>query len=54
MQALAVPVIDAAALAHKLAESCLGLALSHSRRAYPEPLVRKPELISALIGVVQN
>jgi allantoin racemase len=51
MQALPVPIIDATALAYKLAESCLGLALSHSRRAYPEPLVRKAGLISILAGV---
>jgi allantoin racemase len=53
-QALPVPIIDATALAYKLAESCLGLALSHSRRAYPEPLVRKADLISALVGVAQT
>jgi allantoin racemase len=53
-QALPVPIIDAVALSYKLAESCLRLALSHSRRAYPEPQVRKADLISALIGVAQT
>lgn len=47
---LSVPVIDPARLALKLAESFLGLGLSQSRRSWPEPQLRKPELISALVA----
>ena len=45
---LPVPVVDPVALTVKLAESFLGPGLSQSRRAWPEPQVRKPELIAAL------
>jgi allantoin racemase len=48
--ALPVPAVDPTALVYKLAETFLGLGLSHSRRAYPEPLVCKPALVSALAG----
>lgn len=47
---LCVPVIDPVALSLKLAESFLGLGLSQSRRAWPEPQVRKPDLVAALIA----
>jgi len=47
---LPVPVIDPLPLALKLAESFLGLGLSQSRRAWPEPQLRKPELIAALVA----
>jgi allantoin racemase len=49
---LTVPVIDPLLLTLKLAESFLGLGLAQSRRAWPEPQVRKPELVSALAAVV--
>lgn len=45
---LAVPVVDPLALVLKLAESLDGLGLSHSRRAYPAPEVRKNVLIESL------
>lgn len=47
---LPVPLLTPAALCAKWAESLLGLGLAHSRRAYPAPQVRKPELIAALIA----
>lgn len=45
---LPVPVIEPVALTLKLAESLLGLNLSHSRHAFPAPMVRKSALITAL------
>ena len=47
---LQVPVVAPARLVLKLAESFLGLGLSQSRRSWPEPQVRKPELIAALLA----
>lgn len=47
---LPVPALLPAPLSLKLAESFLGLGLSQSRRAYPEPQIRKPELIRALMA----
>lgn len=43
-----VPLIDPLPLVIKLAESLVGLALTHSRHAYPEPQIRKAELIEAI------
>lgn len=51
---LNVPVVAPAPLVLKLAESFLGLGLSQSRRAWPEPQLRKPELISALLATKGN
>lgn len=41
-------LVDPVAVSLKMAESLVGLSLTHSRRAYPEPQVRKSELIAAL------
>ncbi|MEB2844564.1 hydantoin racemase [Rhizobiales bacterium RZME27] len=41
-------VIDPVAVCLKIAESLIGLSLTHSRHAYPEPQVRKADLIKAL------
>lgn len=49
-QRLPVPVVDPVSLGLKLAESFLGLGLSQSRRAWPEPQVRKPALVAALMA----
>ncbi|WP_332694133.1 aspartate/glutamate racemase family protein [Bosea sp. (in: a-proteobacteria)] len=51
---LPVPVIDPARLTLKLAESFLGLGLSQSRRSWPEPQVRKPELVEALVAAARR
>lgn len=48
---LGAPVVDPLSISLKLAESFLGLHLSHSRRAYPEPQVRKQALIAAIAAV---
>ncbi|MDP9835460.1 allantoin racemase [Neorhizobium huautlense] len=41
-------LIDPVAVSLKIAESLIGLGLTHSRHAYPAPQVRKAELIAAL------
>lgn len=38
----------------KLAESLLALRLTHSRRSYPEPETRKPDLLRSLIAAVAD
>ncbi|MDL2403353.1 aspartate/glutamate racemase family protein [Rhizobium mayense] len=43
-----VSIIDPLPLAVKLAESLVGLGLTHSRRAYPAPQTRKATLIKAI------
>lgn len=43
-----IPVIDPVSLVVKIAESLVGLRLSHSRRAYPVPQMRKAALIRAI------
>lgn len=50
---LTVPVVDPLALVVKLAESLVGLGLSHSRAAYPVPQTRKAELIEAIAGAAR-
>jgi len=47
---LPVPVINPGPLTYKLAEMVLGLGLTHSRKAYPRPLVPKPELFEAMLA----
>ena len=47
---LPVPAVDPVLAAVKMAESFLGLGLTHSRHAYPEPQARKPALIEALMA----
>jgi allantoin racemase len=47
---LPVPVINPGPLTYKLAELALGLGLTHSRKAYPRPLVPKPELFEAMLA----
>jgi len=48
---LGVPVVEPLSLSLKLAESFLGLHLSHSRGAYPAPQVRKQSLITAIAEI---
>jgi allantoin racemase len=47
---LPVPVINPGPLTYKLAELALGLGLKHSRKAYPKPLVAKPEVYEAMLA----
>ena len=46
---LSVPIINPGPLSYKLVEILLATGLSHSRRAYPKPLVPKPEMIHAML-----
>ena len=46
---LPVPLINPGPLTYKLAESMLALKLTHSRRAYPQPLVPKLAMIRAML-----
>ncbi len=45
---LAVPVINPGPLTSKLAQAAIALRLSHSRRAFPRPLVPKEGMIDAM------
>ncbi len=51
---LPVPVINPGPLSYKLVEAMLALGLSHSRRAYPRPLVPKPDVISAMLAAARE
>lgn len=46
---LPVPVINPGPLTYKLAETVLGLGLTHSRKAYPKPTVSKLNLAHAMM-----
>lgn len=46
---LPVPIVNPGPLSYKLVELFLAMGLTHSRRAYPEPLVPKPEMIHAML-----
>ena len=46
---LPVPVINPGPLTYKLAEAVLGLGLTHSRKAYPNPTVSKFNLAHAMM-----
>ena len=46
---LAVPVINPGPLSYLAADAITALGLTHSRTAYPEPLVPKPEMIRAML-----
>jgi allantoin racemase len=52
---LPVPIINPGPLTYKLAEFVLGLGLTHSRKAYPKPLVPKLDMLEAmLVGAAQT
>ncbi len=46
---LPVPVINPGPLTYKLAETVLGLGLTHSRKAFPAPLSPKPAMLRAML-----
>ena len=48
LEGLTIPVVDPLPLVLKLAESLVGLGLTHSRQAYPAPQMRKADLITAI------
>lgn len=47
---LPVPVINPGALVCKIAETALGVGLTHSRKGYPKPMHPQPEMIAAMIA----
>ena len=47
---LPVPVLNPGPLSYLTADAMLALGLTHSRTAYPAPLVPKPEMISAMLA----
>ncbi len=51
---LSVPVINPGPLTYKLAESVLGLGLSHSRRAYPSPPAPKDPVVRAMLDAADR
>ena len=51
---LSVPVINPGPLTYKLAETVLGLGLSHSRKAYPRSPAPKHEMIRAMGEAAQE
>jgi len=46
---LPVPVINGGPLSYQVAETLTALGLSQSRRAYPQPMVAKPDMIKAMM-----
>ena len=46
---LPVPVVNPGPLTYKLAETVLGLGLTHSRKAFPTPLSPKPAMLRAML-----
>ena len=51
---LPVPIINPGPLTYKLAEAALALRHTHSRKAHPAPLVRKPAMIDAMLAAAQG
>lgn len=52
VERLPVPIVNPGPLSYKLVEILLAMGLSHSRRAFPEPLIPKPEMIHAMLESV--
>lgn len=48
------PIVNPGPLSYKLIESFLALGLTQSRRAYPRPLVPKPEMIHAMLKAAHH
>ena len=46
---LEVPVVNPGPLSYKLIQTMLSLGLSHSRTAYPKPIVPKPDMVHAML-----
>jgi allantoin racemase len=51
---LPVPVINPGPLTYKLAESALALGLRHSRKAFPQPLAPRLEMIDTMLAAAQQ
>ena len=50
---LPVPIINPGPLTYKLAEAAIALKLTHSRKAFPQPLVPKVDMIDAMLSSAQ-
>lgn len=46
---LPVPVLNGGPLSYQIAETMTALGLAQSRRAYPRPMVAKPDMIKAML-----
>ena len=46
---LPIPIVNPGPLTYKLVESVIDLKLTHSRKAYPQPLDPHPEMIHAML-----
>ena len=51
---LPVPVINPGPLTYKLAEMALGLGISHSRSAFPAPIVPKLDAVDAMLEAARR
>lgn len=51
---LPVPIINPGPLTYKLAEAAIALKLTHSRKAFPQPLVPKLDMIDAMMAAAQR
>jgi allantoin racemase len=51
---LDVPVINPGPLSYKLVEAFLATGLAHSRKAYPEPIVPKIDLVHDMVDAGQR
>jgi Asp/Glu/hydantoin racemase len=51
---LPVPVINPGPLTYKLAETALALGLRHSRKAFPQPVAPRLEMIDAMLAAAQE
>jgi len=51
---LPVPVVNPGPLTYKLAETVLGLGLSHSRGAYPTTLAPRRDVIHAMLDAAEK
>ena len=51
---LPVPVINPGPLTYKLAEMCIDLGLTHSRKAYPKPSVPKIDMLQKMMEVASK
>lgn len=49
VERLPVPIVNPGPLSYKIVELFLAMGLSHSRKAFPKPLVPKPDMIHAML-----
>ncbi len=51
---LPVPIINPGPLSYKIAETVLGLGLTHSRKAYPKPIVDKSDMYHVMLDAAAS